>query len=163
MAKNSLRIVLLLTMSIFLASCAAQSVQMTQAKAPEPPFKPHEFDLNQYEAKVNNFIVLFDASFSMRSTYGNEWKFTQAKEFVSRMNQTLPELGFNAGLRSFGHHPNVSKKKTVLSYGLTEYTKKGLDEALNALKWPGGSTPIATGIDARFAAASTAGIMSSKS
>ncbi len=148
MTKNSLRTILLLTMSIFLINCAAQSVQMTQVKAPEPPFKPHEFDLNQYEPKVNNFIVLFDASFSMRSTYGKGWKFKQAKEFVSRMNQTLPELEFNAGLRSFGHHPTVSKKKTVLSYGLTKYTKKGLDEALNALKWPGGNTPMAAGINA---------------
>ena len=69
MAKNSLRIILLLTMSIFLTICAVQSVQMNQAKAPEPPFKPHEFNLKQYKPKVNNFIVLFDASFSMRSTY----------------------------------------------------------------------------------------------
>jgi OOP family OmpA-OmpF porin len=148
MTKNSLRLFLLFIMGIFLVSCAGQQVQMPQKKAPEPPFTPYKFDLKQYEPKVKNFIVLFDASFSMRSTYGKEWKFKLAKEFVSRMNQTLPDLQFTAGLRSVGHHPNVSKKSTVLFYGLTAYTKKGLDEALNAIKWPGGNTPMAAGIDA---------------
>jgi OOP family OmpA-OmpF porin len=135
-------------MSIVMVSCAAQKAQMPAAKAPEGPFVPKKFDLEQYGQKVENFLILFDASFSMRANYGKESKFAQAKEFVSRMNQTLPELNFTAGLRSFGHHPSVSSKDSDLIYGLTKYTKEGLDGALTALKYPGGKTPMAEGMDA---------------
>jgi OOP family OmpA-OmpF porin len=148
MTKNHLKLFLLLAMGILMMSCAAQKIQMPVAKAPEVPFVPQKFDLERYEQKVDNFIVLFDASFSMRSQYGKESKFTLAKEFVSRMNQTLPDLDVNAGLRSFGHHPSVSNKNTARIYGNTKYTKEELGNALKALKYPGGVTPMAEGIDA---------------
>ena len=148
MTKNYLKLFLLLAMSIFMMSCAAQKAQMPAAKAPEVPFVPQKFDLERYGQKADNFIVLFDASFSMRAEYGKESKFTLAKEFVSRMDQTLPDLDVTAGLRSFGHHPSVSNKNTARIYGITKYTKGELDRALKTLKYPGGETPMAEGIDA---------------
>ena len=148
MTKNRLKLLLLITMGIFMMGCAAQNAQMPAAKAPAGPFVPQKFDLERYGQKVDNFIVLFDASFSMRSNYGKESKFNTAKEFVSRMDQTLPDLDVTAGLRSFGHHPSVSSKNTARIYGLSDYTPGALDEALDTLKYPGGETPMAEGIDA---------------
>ena len=148
MTKNYLKLFLLLAMSIFMMSCAAQKAQMPAAKAPEVPFVPQKFDLERYGQKVDNLIVLFDASFSMRAEYGKESKFTLAKEFVSRMDQTLPDLDVTAGLRSFGHHPSVSNKNTARIYGISEYAQGELETALKTLKYPGGVTPMAEGIDA---------------
>ena len=39
------------------------------------------------------------------------------------MNQMLPEYGMQAGLRSFGHHPQISTKDTVVFYGIEPYDK----------------------------------------
>ena len=143
MINNHLKLLFLVAMSILMVSCAAQKEQMPTAKAPEGPFVPQKFDLEQYRQKVDNFMVIFDASFSMRENYGKKWKFELAKEFVSRMNQTLPDLDVTGGIRSFGHHPSVSNKNTTLMYGLTKYTKTGVEKTLMALKYPGGKTPMA--------------------
>ena len=148
MSKRMFKVFLLLMVSLVFVSCAAQKAQMPQANATEPPFVAHKFDLEKYGQKANTFIVILDASFSMRAPYGDGTEFDQAKTFVSRMTETLPDLDLTAGLRSFGHNPNVSKDKTVLFYGMSDYTKEGLDGALTALKYPGGKTPMAEAIDA---------------
>lgn len=146
MKKIVIRTLLVLVLGTVMFGCVTQKAQM--APAPEPAFVPQRISLEEYEPKVSNFIVLFDASFSMRATSGKGWKFNQAKEFVSRMNQTIPPMDVTAGMRSFGHHPNVNKKKTALIYGMTAYSKDGLNDALAMLKWPGGETPMAATIDA---------------
>jgi OOP family OmpA-OmpF porin len=64
------------------------------------------------------------------------------------MNQTLPDLDFTAGVRSFGHHTSVSSKNSELIYGFTKYNKDGLEGTLTTLKYPGGKTPMADGINA---------------
>ena len=61
-----------------------------------------------------------------------------AKDVVSRMNQTIPGVQLTGALRTFGQSAWPFSKKTILIYGLTEYTKEGLEEALKTVKWAGG-------------------------
>jgi len=62
----------------------------------------------EYVSSVDNYLIILDASSSMDDTYNGNKKFTVAREIVKRLGQTLPELGQNAGLRSFGHNQQVS-------------------------------------------------------
>jgi OOP family OmpA-OmpF porin len=134
-------------------------------KAAGPPFAPQKFDTNRYGQKVDNFIVIFDASASMSDdvTQKGLWqsiellfqgdkpddsKLTAAKTFVLHMNQTLPAMKMKAGLRTFGQNEKISPKDTVLVYGMTDYTAAGLDGGVKVIKGIGGNTPMAESIRA---------------
>ena len=86
--KWGFQILLLMVAFLFLFGCAAKQ------PADFGAFTPAQFDLNKVESKVDNFLVILDASSSMR----HENKFAAAKTFVERMNMTVPELGQTAGL-----------------------------------------------------------------
>ncbi|MBU0464489.1 MAG: OmpA family protein [Proteobacteria bacterium] len=123
--------------ALFLFGCVAQ-----QPVQPIPGFTPTTFNSNDYVSSVDNFLIIVDASSSMDDTYTGNKKFIVASEIIKRMSQTLPELGQNAGLRSFGHSPKVSDKPTVLFYGMEKYTQKGLNEKLDLITAAGGTSPM---------------------
>jgi OmpA-OmpF porin, OOP family len=131
------RFILPLIAAVFLFGCAAQ-----EPVQPIPAFTPTPFDANQWISKVDHFLIILDASSSMDDTYAGNKKFTIANEIVKRLGHTVPELGQNAGLRSFGHSPKVSGEKTVLFYGMEKFTQKGLAEKLNMISNPGGTSPM---------------------
>jgi OOP family OmpA-OmpF porin len=78
----------------------------------------------------------------MGKPYMGNKKFDMATQIVSRINQTLPELGQNGALRSFGHSPAVSDKNTVLFYGMEEYSTYALGENLKKISEAGGTSPM---------------------
>jgi OOP family OmpA-OmpF porin len=125
-----------------LISCAAQRPQTT--------FQAHDLNpkLRQYVQKVDNFLVILDASASMKEAYQGQAKFTLAKEIVSRMNQTIPDLKLTGALRTFGHSFWPSTRKTTLIYGLTPYSKIECEDALKTVKWANGRSPLNLAIDA---------------
>ena len=131
----SIRIAVPLIAALFLFGCANRQPTETI-----PGFTPAQFNSNGYVSAVDNFLIIMDASSSMDDAYNGIKKFTVAREIVSRMNQTLPELGQNSGLRSFGHSPAVSDKLTVLFYGMEKYSTTGLNEKLNLISAPGGTS-----------------------
>ncbi len=123
--------------ALFLFGCVAQkTVQPTSV------FTPTMFNSNDYVSSVDNFLIILDASSSMDDLYNGNKKFIVASEIIKHLNQTLPELDQNAGLRSFGHDPKVSGKPTVLFYGMEKYTQKGLNEKLNLISSAGGTSPM---------------------
>lgn len=124
---------------LFLFGCAAK--QMT---TPLPSFEAQQFNKNMYESKADNFLMLFDASSSMSES----GKFDIAQALVYRMNETLPELGQTAGLRSFGHSPKVSKKSTELFYGMEKYFSHNLENNFEKITEPGGASPIYKALNA---------------
>jgi OmpA-OmpF porin, OOP family len=75
-------------------------------------------------------------------------KLTLAKSFVTKMNQTLPDLKIKGGVRTFGQNSSISPEKTVLVYGMADYTKAGLDGGVKVIKGIGGLTPMAESINA---------------
>jgi OmpA-OmpF porin, OOP family len=127
---------------LFLFGCAAKEPAGFSA------FTAKQFDLNQYESKVDNFLVIMDASSSMRHDYNGNAKFDTAKTVVERLNMTVPQLGQTAGLRSFGHHPSVSRNKTELFYGMAPFNKVGMAGGLEKITQPGGTSPLGMALDA---------------
>ncbi|ACN13490.1 OmpA1 [Desulforapulum autotrophicum HRM2] len=129
--------------ALFIVGCAVQ-----QPVQPIPDFSPTTFNSNDYVSALDNFLIILDASSSMDDRYNGNKKFVTAREIVKHLSQTLPELGQNAGLRSFGHSPKVSDKLTVLFYGMEEYTQKGLNEKSGLVSRAGGTSPMHTALTA---------------
>jgi len=98
----------------------------------------------EYQKKVDNFLIIQDASSSMGDKLGRIFthepsKLAVSKDLVRCLNNTLPDdFGVDAGMRVFG--PVYSEKGLV--YGMTPYTKAGLDDAVLAVGGTGGITPI---------------------
>lgn len=127
---------------LFLFGCAAK-----QMSTPSP-FKAVHFDKAAYSSAVDNFLILFDASSSMRYPLNQETKFNKAQALVNRLNLTLPEMGQTAGIRSFGHSPKVSKNSTELFYGMEKYFTANLNKNFKKIFEPGGNTPLGRGLNA---------------
>jgi len=138
MDKRFLRVLFILMISTLLISCGGKKVVKT-----EPSFEPYKFDANQYVPKVDNFVVILDTSSSMADKYAKKEKAKIAKDFLSAMNQTLPELKYNAALRVFGHGASLPDKSTMLVYGPTQYSTSGFGAALNSVKGPSGDSSLA--------------------
>jgi OOP family OmpA-OmpF porin len=131
-----------------------------------PSFEPYKFEASQYEPKVDNFLVILDTSSSMGDKYGQKEKSKIAKDFLSAMNQTLPELSYNAALMTFGHDAHLPDKSAMLVYGPAKYSTSGFESALNATKGPSGSSSLplakainASGVDLKSTQGSTAVIL----
>jgi OOP family OmpA-OmpF porin len=97
MTKRFFKMVVFISMLLFLVSCAAQPV-----KEPEPAFQP--VDLNpllrsgEYLQRVQNFLVVLDTSGTMKAG-----DYPAARDFVDYMNMTIPtDLKLKAGMRAFG-------------------------------------------------------------
>ena len=75
------------------------------ASAPPPPddFVPAPLRAAAFTPKVESFVVVLDASSSMADEQHAEMdKLVLAKRTVAHLNQTLPMLGYRAGLVAFG-------------------------------------------------------------
>jgi OOP family OmpA-OmpF porin len=142
MTRKCVNVVFFVMISALLVSCAAKQVQKPA------PFSPHKFDTDQYQPKVNNFIIIFDASTSMMDKYNGQKKLCYARDIVSRMNRTIPALGYSGALRTFGQGECLPGDSTSKIYGLTAYSEAGLEQALNKITCVGGITPMGTALDA---------------
>ena len=143
MTKYYLRTFFLVMMGTLLFSCAAPQVQTSQ-----PLFSPDTLEADQYEPKVDNFMVILDKSSSMSYKYNGQKRLTIAKDFLSAMNQTIPDMKLNGALRTFGHMASASGKPSVLFYGPTEYSKKKFQGALDAAQRAIGRSPLGAAITA---------------
>ena len=135
------RSLLILFAFLFLFGCATKQGTL-------PSFEAKQFDSSMYTSKVDNFLILFDASASMDERFNGIKKFTTAQAVVTRMNDTIPELGQTAGLRSVGHSQSVSPKGTVLFYGMEKYLSHNLENNFEKIFEPGGPTPMDRGLNA---------------
>ena len=122
---------------------------------PMTSFTPQDLDSKinsgEYQPKVENFIVVLDASSSMGKPYKGQVhtgqsKFAVAKDLVHRMNLTMPAMPIQGGMTAFGLNPNVSKYPAETVWGPAAYTEAGLAQGLNAVTVPGGTTPMGLGI-----------------
>ncbi|MCP3874990.1 MAG: OmpA family protein [Desulfobacteraceae bacterium] len=127
---------------LFLFGCASKEVTKL------PSFEAKQFNTSMYSAKADSFLFLFDASSSMYHKYNGTPKFDIAKAIVLRMNDTVPEMGQTAGLRSFGHSDKVSKNPTEIFYGMEEYSTPNLADGLKKVTEPGGFSPLYKALDA---------------
>jgi OOP family OmpA-OmpF porin len=100
-----------------------------------------------YTEKVNNFIIVQDASSTMGERTGKMYpydsKLSESKDLLTCLNNSTPDqFDMNGGMRLFG--PVYSEKGLV--YGMTDYTKSGFMSAVNGITKTGGVTPLANAI-----------------
>jgi OmpA-OmpF porin, OOP family len=142
MANSYLKVLFIMMISTLLINCGGKQVKTTESLV-----KPYALNVDQYEPKVANFMVILDSSSSMSDKYKGLTKFKIAKDFLSAMNQMLPDLKFNGSLRTFAHSSSRSKKLPAPFYELTEYSSSGFEAALKALKQPVGISLLAKAIN----------------
>ena len=108
-----------------------------------------------YTKKIDNFLVILDASGSMDSVSSSAAlvgssslnKFDTGKEILRRMNQTIPRLSLDGGLRSFGFTTCLSWNDTVLNYGMIQYTQEGFQQGLDSQSCSSGGTPMGVALN----------------
>jgi OOP family OmpA-OmpF porin len=135
MTGKMFKIVLFLIAACMVMGCAAQK-PMTIASAQDLNSK---LAGGQFIPKVDNFVVILDGTTSMADPYKGATKSAFAKGLASLMNQTIPDMNLTAGLRTFGDLSAWYDIRTARLYGMTQYTKAGLDKAINDVKTCGPS------------------------
>lgn len=129
---------------VFLLGACAQKVA-----APYAPVAPQDLSAKvaggEYVAKVDNFLLLLDASSSMARPYTVGTRFETAKGLTETLSETLPELSWQGGLRYFG--PRFEGYgRTVRLYGMAPHSRAGIAAALAQVEKPSGITPLAAAL-----------------
>ncbi len=149
--KSPIKLLIILAAALFLlTSCT----NMKSAKMlPDTMTKDlsSEFLAGEVSSKVDGWVLLMDASLSMNKKHGDYVKFDIAKAFVEKMNNTLPPVAAESGLRTFGHASQLSSEQTQLFYGMSEFNRKQMGEGISQITLPGGPTPMAAAIKAATA------------
>lgn len=144
MLKRGLSVLSLLMLTTMLVSCACKV-----STAPEP-FSPVKLTKGKYQNKVDNFVVVLDASQSMNDRFNGEKKSALAIETVERFNMTIPvDMTLNGSLRTFGHGRCLSARETTLNlYGFAPYSQTAFAESLENVTCSGGNSPLADALAA---------------
>jgi OOP family OmpA-OmpF porin len=124
-----------------LAGCASTPYTPT-------PFEPAPVNTQAYVSKVDAFAVVMDASSSMNFKYDDRRNFYTAKDVVSHLNQTIPELGYRSALVGFGTGSCVNGEKAAIVYGPATYQRADFADGISKLECAGGRTPMSKGIEA---------------
>lgn len=149
----------ILTVSASLAGVVLSGCAVQHAASFEP-FQAE--DLNEhvkaghYIQKTDNLMVIFDDSSSMNDTFDNPGypaqpratKMAVEKEILSRMNQTIPDINFTSGIRSFGFGTCTDWSWTKLNRKLDVHSDEGFDAGLRTLTCASGGSPMNAALEA---------------
>jgi OmpA-OmpF porin, OOP family len=114
--------------------CASTPHSMSFQSTPMSP--------DGWVAKVDEFVIIADASQSMSEPPGRRANTTVERDLLASMNRTLPELGYSGGLRVFGRGSCLPRGKTNLIEGMGVYRTGELGDAVARLKCAGGKSPL---------------------
>jgi OOP family OmpA-OmpF porin len=144
-----------LTASITILASCAQLKPLKKSIEPLETFVPHSLDSEsqdvKYVSKIESFVIILDASASMEEAYTGtvnkgHSKFTVAKDILTRMNNTLPEIDINSAFVTFGHGFLKHLDKTFIVYELRRHSRDLLENALNGATIPHGCSPAGNAI-----------------
>ena len=144
MKISYLKVILVVAAGLLLIGCASPKATSTFLA----------LDLNpvvqggDYIQKVDNFVVILDKSGSMGTLYKGQKKLDYAKDMVSRMNRTMPDLMLTGSLRTFGRVAVFSNNFTELMWGPASYSTIGLDGGLSKVGFSVGDSPLNVALDA---------------
>jgi len=116
------------------------------------PFTPKDlnekYNMKDYIQKTDHLCVILDASGSMAYFWNYRDKFTQAKEILSYMNQTLPEIPLSCNLRTFGKKLWTLESETNQVFRTDKYRTEEFENALNSIAWPSGQSLLPQALNA---------------
>jgi OOP family OmpA-OmpF porin len=139
MTRSCIRTILFLMLGTVLVSCAAPRHLNT--------VKAWEVQTHGYVQKVENFMVILDVSSSMLEKYEGEKKYQLAREDISLLSRTIPDIKLTGALRTFPGQFFNFKEYSTLAYGLSPYSSVNFQEAMEAAQdWGWGLSPMSSAI-----------------
>ncbi|MCF6154614.1 MAG: VWA domain-containing protein [wastewater metagenome] len=144
-----------LTASMTIFTGCAQLKSFKKPIGPLETFVPQNLDAEfqdvEYVPKIKSFVIILDASASMEDAFAGAVnnghpKFTVAKDILTRMNNTLPEIDINSALVTFGHGFFKPLDRTFIVYELTKHSRDLFENELNGITIPEGSSPAGNAI-----------------
>ena len=145
MRKNFFLLTKIILIGAFLIGCQAHLPEVTH-----PEFQPVNLNTKWkaagYKQKVDNFIVILDASGSLSQQDESRTNFVLAKDFLYRMNQTMPDMKLNSALRSFGYW-KFKGGETMLDHGPTNWIREDFQIAVDEVVRGGGRSPVDQAFD----------------
>ena len=130
--------------SLLLMGCAG-----TQQKASFDPMDLNpKLQSGEYVQKVDNLLLIMDVSGSMAQTYKGRVKLNYVKDIVSRLNQTIPDLELDSGLRRFGKGTFASAEPIALMVDLDGRDKAEISDALKKISNASGESLLDLALDA---------------
>lgn len=124
MDKGVRIIVLGITLVGILSGCVHK-----QMPSPEQ-YQPVQASLSTHSKKIDTFVVVLDTASSMEKTYRNRREAERALEIVSRMNQMIPPLDYQAELVAFSSGSCLSCEDAEVLYGPAPYDRNEFEAAL---------------------------------
>ncbi len=144
--------------NIWAVVLAASATVLVGCATPAPSgggFNAVNLSTAQYGKKADTFVIIQDASSSMNEQHTHDTRYVAhrdagqsklelAKETLSHINQTVPQLDFNSGLTAFS---GGCYNQSEVLYGLETYDRDSLGGGLAKLTCASGTTPMGAGIN----------------
>jgi len=140
MRKQALTVMMLVAAVALTQGCASSHHTMT--------FEPGALDAGKYVRKVDQFVIIADGSLSMADLANGQRKLTISEDLLSSLNQTIPSLGYEGGLRTFGRGLCKSKGKTVSIVEVADYLSSAYGDGVARYQCANGNSPLDLALDA---------------
>jgi OOP family OmpA-OmpF porin len=121
-------------------ACASSKHTMT--------FEPGAVDPDRYVRKVDQFVVIADGSLSMADRWRGQTKIGVSEAFLQSLNQTVPELGFEGALRTFGRGLCGEKGKTLEIIAASGYSTSSFGDGVARFSCANGYSPLNLALEA---------------
>lgn len=144
MLKKTLSGVVTALSVVGLAACS--STQYSPVATQAAPI-----DVTEYAKNADTFMVLLDTSGSMNNDDQGRPRIYDAQDWTASFNSAVPEMGFEAGIVTFGKGATGSCIGYGLAstlYGPASYNTADFSKALGSIECAASTTPIADAIDA---------------
>jgi OOP family OmpA-OmpF porin len=140
MKKTMISAVVIVAAVVLVQGCASANKTLT--------FEPGTLDAGKFVRKVDQFVVIADGSLSMADRSNGERKLTTSEDLLSSLNQTIPSLGYEGGLRTFGRGLCKSKGKTVSIVEVADYLSSAYGDGVARYQCANGNSPLDLALDA---------------
>ena len=140
MKRLTLTAIMIVAAVALTQGCASSHSAMT--------FEPGTIDAGKYVPKVDQFVIIADGSLSMADRANGHRKLTISEDLLSSLNQTIPSLGYEGGLRTFGRGLCKSKGKTVSIVEVADYLSSAYGDGVARYQCANGSSPLNLALDA---------------
>lgn len=110
-------------------------------------FEPGSIDTGKYVRKVDQFVVIADGSMSMTERSQGQQKLGISEDFLVSLNQTIPDLGYDGGLRTFGRGLCKSQGRSVSIIEVGEYLGSSFADGIARFGCANGTSPLNLALD----------------
>jgi outer membrane protein OmpA-like peptidoglycan-associated protein len=140
MKRTVSRCVMIFAAAVLTQACASSHQSLT--------FEPGSIDTSTYVRKVDQFVVIADGSLSMADRSHGQRKLGISEGLMVSLNQSIPSMGYEGGLRTFGRGLCKSDGKTVSIIDLGDYIESTYGDGVARYQCANGTSPLNLALDA---------------